>query len=428
MPVEASVWLVMFLLLIVGVPIYVALGLSTVIALYFSGIPLQMLPLDLFKVSDMFALLAVPAFILAGAIMEKGGMAQQIVNVAAIIVGRVRGGLALVTIVGCMFFAAMIGSGPGTVAAMGTLMIPAMVRAGYPKDFAGGVAATGGTLGILIPPSNPMIVYGVVAGVSIPAMFMAGLVPGAMVGIVLCVTANIVARRKGLKGDTRRYTFSEIAAITGRSFFSLLAPVVILGGIYTGVFTPVEASIVAILYACLVGFTITRLLRFMDLWDAAKMTAATSGVVLIVVGVSVFFGRFLTMFGIPQIVAEATLSISENPTIILFLLVLLLLFLGMFMETLATIVIIVPIVLPLITQLGIDPIFFGILLVMTNEVALLTPPLGVNLFVAMGLTNLSLERLASAVLPFIAALILCVLLVMFFPQIPLFLPGLIMGW
>lgn len=426
MPIEAGVWLLFLLLLVLAVPVYVALGLSTVIALMYTGIPLQMLPLDLYKVTEVFPLLAVPTFIFAGALMDKGGMAQQIVDVASIVVGRVRGGLALITIAGCMFFAAMIGSGPGTVAAMGTLMIPAMVRAGYGKDFAGGVAATGGTLGILIPPSNPMIIYGVVAGVSIPGMFMAGLIPGALVGLVLGLTAYAIARRKGLKGDTRRYTPSEIGRILFRSFFSLMAPVIILGGIYTGVFTPVEASVVAVVYAVLIGLVVTRELTVRGIWDAAKLTTATSGVVLIVVGVSILFGRFLTMYGIPQMVTEGMLSITENPLLILFLLIMLLFFLGMFMETLATIVIIVPIVMPLLAEIGVHPIHFGILLVMTNEVALLTPPLGVNLFVSMALTDVSLERMALAVLPFILALVGCVFLVMFVPEIALFLPRLLL--
>lgn len=426
MPIEASVWILFAILLLLAVPLYVALGLATMIALFYTGIPLTMVPLDLFKVSEMFPLLAVPIFIFAGALMEKSGMAQQIVDVASLALGRVRGGLGLITIAGCTFFAAMIGSGPGTVAAMGTLMIPSMLRAGYSRDFAGGVAATGGTLGILIPPSNPMIIYGVVAGVSIPGLFMAGLIPGAMVGFVLGLTVYILARRQGLQGDPRTYTPREAVITVGRGFFSLMAPVIVLGGIYGGVFTPVEASVIAVLYAVLVGFTVTRQLSIPKIWEASRLTVATSGVVLIVVGVSILFGRFLTMHGIPQLVAQSVLGISENAILILLMLVLLLFFLGMFMETLATIVIIVPIVMPLLQEVGVHPIHFGILLVMSNEVALLSPPLGVNLFVAMGLTNLSLERMAVAVFPFILALVACVLLVLFFPEIALFLPNLLM--
>lgn len=422
MSLDVGIWLLLFLALFLGVPVFVALGMATFIALTATNIPLSIIPLDLYKISEMFPLIAVPAFILAGALMERGGMAQQIVNVASIFVGRVRGGLGLVTILGCMFFAAMIGSGPSTVAAMGALMIPSMVRQGYDKDYAAAVTATGGTLGILIPPSNPMIVYGVIANVSISGMFMAGFVPGAMVGTVLMITAYLLARRRGYKGSSEKVTFGEAMQVVRKSVWSLMAPVIILGGIYAGIFTPVEASMIAILYAFFVGAVVTRKIKLNELWQSLQLTSITTGVVLIVVGVSMLFGRFVTMYQVPQRLTEMMLSISTDPVIVMLLIGVFLFFLGMFMETLATIVIITPIVLPLLGQLGIHPIHFGIFLVMTNEIAMLTPPLGVNLFVAMGLTNLSLERVAKASIPYVLALILCVILVIFFPEIVLWLP------
>lgn len=425
MSVDLMIWLILFGMLLLGVPVFVSLGMATFLALTLTNIPLSIIPLDLYKLAEMFPLLAVPAFILAGALMEKGGMSQQIVEVATLFVGRVRGGLAIVTILGCMFFAAMIGSGPSTVAAMGALMIPSMVRRGYDKDYAAGVCATGGTLGILIPPSNPMIVYGVVGNVSIASLFMAGFIPGAMVGAALIITAYIYARKRGYQGIEERYTLGEALRIVGRNVWALLAPVVILGGIYAGVFTPVEASMVAVFYALLVGTVINKKIKLPDIWEAIKMTNTTTGTVLIVVGVSVLFGRFVTMYQVPQRLAEAMLSLSTDPIVVMLLIAAFLFLLGMFMETLATIVIITPVVLPLITKLGIDPVHFGIFLVMTNEVAMLTPPLGVNLFVAMGLTNLSLEKMARAAFPYVIAVVICILLVIRFPQIPLFLPKLL---
>ena len=422
MSLDVGIWLMLFLALFLGIPVFVALGIATFVALIATDIPLSIIPLDLYKISEMFTLIAVPAFILAGALMEKGGIAQQIVNVASLFVGRVRGGLGLVTILGCMFFAAMIGSGPSTVAAMGALMIPSMLRRGYDKDYAAAVTATGGTLGILIPPSNPMIVYGVLANVSVSGMFMAGLVPGALVGTVLMLTVYFLARRRGYKGSDEKVSFQEAVKIICQSIWALLAPVIILGGIYAGIFTPVEASMIAIVYAFFVGAVINRQIKLKDLWESLVLTSTTTGVVLIVVGVSLLFGRFITMYQVPQRLTEAMTSISTDPFLVMCLIGVFLFFLGMFMETLATITIITPIVLPLLHQLGINPIHFGIFLVMTNEVAMLTPPLGVNLFVAMGLTNLSLEKLAKAAIPYVLALIICILLVARFPQIVLWLP------
>jgi C4-dicarboxylate transporter DctM subunit len=376
----------------------------------------------------MFPVMAVPAFVLAGSFMERGGLAQQIVKVASILVGRVRGGLAMVTICGCMFFASMIGSGPGTVAAMGSLMIPSMMRRGYSKQFSAGVSATGGTIGILIPPSNPMIIYGVVGNLSISTLFMAGFLPGFLVGLSLMLTAYFIARSKGYQGAPERYTLKEILIILKDSIWSLMAPVIILGGIYAGIFTPVEASIIAVAYSLFVGIFITRQLKIDGIWESFKLTNITCGTMIIVVGVSILFGRFVTMYEVPQNLATAILSLSTNRYVVLFIITLFLFLLGMFMETLATIVIITPIVLPMLGQVGIDPIHFGIILVMTNEVAMLTPPLGVNLFVAMNLTDLSLEEMAVAAFPFMITVIICVFLVLLFPDISLLLPWLLVGY
>lgn len=422
MSLDILVWVILFTLLLLGVPVFAALGTATLVALMMSGIPLSIIPLDLYKVSEMFPLVAVPAFILAGSIMERGGMAKQIVDVAAIFVGRMRGGYGIVTIIGCMFFAAMIGSGPGTVAAMGTLMIPSMVREGYSKDYAAGVCCTGGTLGILIPPSNPMIVYGVIANVSISGMFIAGLVPGFLVSFALMITAYIIARKKGFKGSDKVYTPKEVLSIIKNSFWALMAPVVILGGIYSGIFTPVEASIIAVAYSLIVGTLINRQISLKGLIDCFRMTNSATGTVLIVVGVSMLFGRFLTMTQVPQRLASWVMSISTDPITVLLMIVVFLFFLGMFMETLATIVIVTPVVLPLLMELGINPIHFGIIFVMTNELALLSPPLGVNLFVAMGISGLSLERVAKASIPYMVALMICTIIVVRFPEIALYLP------
>ncbi len=418
------IWLLLFLLLLLGVPIWVSLGMATVTFLFMTGTPLSIIPIDISKVSDLYPLLAIPSFVFAGCIMEQGGIAKQIVEVAHLIVGKVKGGLAIVTIIGCMFFAAMIGSGPGTVAAMGSIMIPAMVRQGYGKIYASGVSATGGTLGILIPPSNPLIIYGVMANVSVSSLFLAGFFPGLVGGIMLIMVALVVAKKRNLPVVEKTYTVQDAMRIIRKNFFSLLTPFIILGGIYGGIFTPVEASSVAVVYALLVGKFINKTLTWEGVKKSLTLTSVTSGTSHIIIGVSILFGRFLTINQIPQNFAATMLAVSTNPIIVLLLIVLLLYFLGMFMETLSTIVILVPILMPVIHQLGIDPIYFGILWIVTNQVALISPPLGANLFIAMNLSNTSLEETAFGTLPFLVGLVIFTLLILFVPSISLFLPQL----
>ena len=422
MSADAVLWIVMAFCLIVGCPIFVSLGVASTLALILTNIPMRIVALDMLKVMDMFPLLAVVGFIFAGALMEKGGMARQIVDVASLFVGRIRGGLGITTILGCLFFAAMIGSGPGTVAAMGSIMIPSMIKRGYSPEYAAGVSATGGTLGILIPPSNPMLVYGIITNVSISALFTAGFVPGALVGTCLMFTAYTIARRHGYKGTMHSYTMAEFGRALLKNIWSLMAPVVILGGIYAGICTPVEASVVAVWYALFVGFFITKKLSLKEVFNAMKLANISTGTILIVVGVSTIFGRFLTMYQIPQQLAAQMMLYTTNPILILLLIAALLFFLGMFMETLATIVVLAPVFLPIIKSVGIDPVFFGVFWVITNEIALLTPPLGVNLFIAMNLSNLPLERVAKGACPYIFLLILVVFFLIFFPDVVTFLP------
>lgn len=339
MSLEILIWVALAVLLVMGTPIFVSLGMASITVLLLSDIPLSLVMIDLIKVSDMFPLLAVVGFVFAGALMERGGMAAQIVEVASMLVGHIRGGLGIVTILGCMFFASMIGSGPGTVAAMGSIMIPSMIKRGYSPEYAAGVSATGGTLGILIPPSNPMLVYGIIANVSISALFTAGFVPGALVGTCLMLTAYMIARRHGYKGTMHSYTMAEFGRALLKNIWSLMAPVVILGGIYAGICTPVEASVVAVWYALFVGFFITKKLSLKEVFNAMKLANISTGTILIVVGVSTIFGRFLTMYQIPQQLAAQMMLYTTNPILILLLIAALLFFLGMFMETLATIVV-----------------------------------------------------------------------------------------
>ena len=413
---------VFFMLL--GLPLFGVIGLASIISMIGMPFPMEFIPQNLYTGMDQFPLIATIGFVMAGFLMEPAGITGEIIEVAKKAVGNIRGGLAMVTILACMIFAALSGSGPATTAAIGSIMIPGMIGAGYRKDDAAAVSATGGTLGILIPPSNPMIIYGIIANTSIAALFTAGFVPGFVLGLMMMLMAYFLARRAGFTGTVDEDKGAHFWPMFRKNFFSLMAPVIILGSIYAGICTPVEASVVAVFYALFVGTCITRELKIIQLWDAIKLTNVSAGSIIIVLGVSTLFGRILTMQRIPHQLANAMITLTDNPYVILVLIGLLLLFLGMFMETLATIVILAPIFLPLITKVGIDPVFFGIFWVITNEVALLSPPLGVNLFIAQNLSGISFERVAKGAFPYMILIICFIIMLILWQDLPLWLPRL----
>ena len=413
---------VVFMLL--GLPLFGVIGLASIISMIGMPFPMEFIPQNLYTGMDQFPLIATIGFVMAGFLMEPAGITGEIIEVAKKAVGNIRGGLAMVTILACMIFAALSGSGPATTAAIGSIMIPGMIAAGYRKDDAAAVSATGGTLGILIPPSNPMIIYGIIANTSIAALFTAGFVPGFLLGFMMMLMAYFLARRAGFTGTVDEDKDARFWPMFRKNFFSLMAPVIILGSIYAGICTPVEASVVAVFYALFVGTCITRELKIAQLWDAIKLTNVSAGSIIIVLGVSTLFGRILTMQRIPHQLANAMITLTDNPYVILVLIGLLLLFLGMFMETLATIVILAPIFLPLITKVGIDPVFFGIFWVITNEVALLSPPLGVNLFIAQNLSGISFERVAKGAFPYMMLIICFIIMLILWQDLPLWLPRL----
>lgn len=413
-------------MLLMGMPIFMSLVIASSAALLLgdSMLPLSVVHNSLFEGINIFTLLAIPCFVVAGSLMEYGNITRQIINVAKMLVGRMYGGLGITTVLACTFFAAISGSGPGTVAAVGTIMIPAMVRNGYSKDYAAAAASSGGTIGIMIPPSNPMIIYAILGNLSVTAMFTAGFLPGFLVAFSMMTTAYIIARRKGFKGDdeTPPFNFKVFVRTCWKSTFALMTPVIILGSIYSGYATPVEASVVAILYALFVGTIINHALKPRHLYLALIEGVLTCGTVLIIVGASTLFGKILTYEQAPQKLTQLIFEFTHNPTVVLLLIIAVLYVLGMFMETLSTLIILVPVLLPVIVQLGIDPIHFGIILVLTNETALLTPPLGVNIFVSSRIAGISVERNAVAVLPYVLTLTLCVLAITFMPSIATWLP------
>lgn len=423
--------LVLAVLFALGMPIFMSLAIAAIAALHAMGgvLPLSVVTNSLYDGVNIFPLLAIPCFVVAGMLMEFGNITQQIIDVTKQMVGRLHGGLGITTIMACTFFAAISGSGPGTVAAVGTLMIPAMIRHGYSKPYAAGVTSSGGTIGILIPPSNPMIIYAILCNVSVTGMFTAGFIPGFIVAFAMCLTAYLLARKQGFQGDkdTPPFHVGTFVKTCCKSGFALATPFIILGSIYSGLATPVEASVIAIIWSLFVGTCVNRTLTCKHIYDSLMEGAMFCGTILLIVGVSTLFGKILTYEEAPQQMAALVLHITDDPQLVLLMIIGVLYLLGMFMETLSTIIILVPVLLPVLGTLGIDLIHFGIILVVTNNVAMLTPPLGVNLFISSRIAGITVERNSLAVLPYLLCLTACILLFAFFPELCTWLPG-VMGY
>ncbi len=413
--------------LILRVPIGVALGASSVLVYWFTGEHFESLALSYYDGLDKFPFIAVPLFLLAGALMEKGGISKRLISVADCFVGNVRGGLAHVTILACMLFAAISGSGPATTAAVGGIMIPTMIRRNYDRNYSGAVSACGGTLGILIPPSIALIVYGVSSDQSVTRLFIAGFLPGAILGGMLMVCASVMARFSTVDSVGEPFTSSRTLRTIWESRWALMAPAVILGGIYGGFVTPTESAVLAVLYGYVIGRFVYRELDLIKTRECLETATLITGTIAIIWGASLAFGELITIHRIPQIVTAFIQSLTSSPFLILMLISVFLTFVGMWLNTMAQIIILTPIFMPVILSAGIDPIHFGIIFVMNCEIGYLTPPLGTSLFVALGIADTTLGAIAKAVLPFILTMFLSILLLAYFPSLTLVLPNLILG-
>jgi len=427
------------LLLFIGAPITVALGVSTMVTfLILDENPIKFVQIAFTSVGS-FPLMALPAFILAGALMEASGLSRRLISVAESFAGPFTGGMSAAAVFACLFFGAISGSGPATTAAVGMLMIPAMIQRNYSRDYSSAITASSGGLGIVIPPSIPLIIFGIAAigmppppeavaehgtfqTVSIPKLFIAGFIPAFVIAGSLLTMNYILARKHGYKGTTEGWSARQIFCEMYRGFWALMAPVVILGGIYSGFFTPTEAAIVAIFYTLVVGAFIYRELSWAKLFTSLETTTWLTGRVLLIMFTATVFGRLLVENQIPAIIADGMLSITDNIYVIWTLVILFLLFVGMFMETLATILILVPVMLPVAYSVGIDPIHFGVVMVCTLGIGFQTPPLGENLFIASGISNISIERISIAALPFAFINTIAIFIIAFFPEISLWLP------
>ena len=429
------------LLLVIGAPITVALGVSSLLSfLYLGENPIKFVQIAFTSVGS-FPLMALPAFILAGALMEAAGISKRLINIAESLAGPFTGGLSAATVMACLFFGAISGSGPATTAAVGMLMIPAMINRGYDRGYASAVTASAGGLGIVIPPSIPMVIFGIAAlgmiappeavakfgsfqSVSISKLFIAGFIPAFVIAGSLLIMNFILCKKHGYTGSAEGWSARNILCELYRGFWSLMAPVVILGGIYTGFFTPTEAAIVAIFYTLFVGIFIYRELTIESMNRALETTTWLSGRVLLILFTATVFGRLLVENHIPALIADGMLALTDNIYIIWAVIIFFLLFVGMFMETLAAILILVPVMLPVAYNMGIDPIHFGVVMICTLGIGFQTPPLGENLFIASGISNISIENISVRALPFAAVNTVAIFVIAFVPELSLWLPRL----
>jgi tripartite ATP-independent transporter DctM subunit len=413
-------------LTLIGTPPFVAVGVTTALALYLIEIPYTLLAQTGNSSLTPFPLLTIPLFVLAGRLMEVGGMANRMIAIATKLVGAYRGSMGLVTVFACMLFAVLSGSGPATTAAIGSVTVPAMKRDGYDVPFAAAITASAGALGSLIPPSNLMIIYGLVSETSIPRLFLAGLIPGFLVTMLLMITTYIVARRRGYGGTGQPFTWGPFLNAAWEGKWSIGAPVLILGGIYGGAFTPTEAAGVAVFYAMFVGLFIYRELTVKKIVGALRFTALLTGI-LILLTPTLAFGQLTAFYDVPAAVQNGITALTDNAILVMLLIGIFYIFIGTFMESLAQIVLFTSVFLPLAMSLGIDPVMFGIFTVITCEIGFLTPPLGANLTVAARISGVSMERISVAVLPFILAYIIGMIVLILFPDLTLFLPDWVYG-
>ncbi len=418
-------FLALFALMFIGVPVAASLGLAgSVTIILFSPDSVRSLAIKLFETSEHYTLLAIPFFLLAGSFMTTGGVARRLIDFANASVGHIRGGLAIGAVMACMLFAALSGSSPATVAAVGSIAIAGMVRSGYPQAFAAGIVTNAGTLGILIPPSVVMVVYAAATETSVGTLFMAGVVPGFLLGLVLMVAIYIIAVKKNLPALPRA-TLREWLSSARKAVWGLLLMVIILGGIYSGMFTPTEAAAVAAVYSAFIALFVYKDMRITEAPKVVLESAKLTIMLMFIIANAMLFAHVLTTEQIPQQITAMVLEAGLQPWMFLLVVNIVLLIAGAFMEPSAIILILAPILFPIAVQLGIDPIHLGIIMVVNMEIGLITPPVGLNLFVTSAVTGMPLSDVIRAAMPWLMILLGFLLLVTYVPSISMGLPNLL---
>jgi C4-dicarboxylate transporter, DctM subunit len=411
------------ILLLLGVPIAIALGSVAMFVIWYSNLGIQVVSANFYAGIAQFPLLAIPFFILAGMLLERSGVSQRLVRLASLLVGAIPGGLAIVAILVCVFFGGISGSGPADAAAIGAVLIPAMAQKNYKREFGAALIAAGGSTAIVVPPSIAFILYGVITTTSVPALFAAGVIPGILAGLSLIIPAYLISKRCGYAGE-KRGSWKEIRKAFKEAVWGLLAPLVILGGIYGGIFTATESAVVAIFYGLLLGFVVYRTLNWSSFYKILMDAAISSAVVLLIVALAGLYGWAGATLGIVERLAKLILGISSNEWVVRFLLNLLLLVSGMLLDACSIYYVLLPILLPILAHFHWDLLWFGVVMTLNLAIGQFTPPVAVNLYVTTNLAGVSLEKTSVATLPFILAMTASLILVILFPLLSLYLPRL----
>lgn len=415
-----------FVLLLIGLPIGLAIGLSALIVFLVSGIPLQMVPQTLLEGNNSFALVAVPFFVLAGDILARGGISERIVAFAEGLLGRLRGGLSIVSVLASMFIAAISGSGAATTAAVGASLLPDLKEKKYDVDFSAALIASAGTIGVVIPPSVPMVLYAVIAGESVSRLFMGGFIPGTLMGLGLILWALHIARKRHYPGG-KTLSPRELGKRFIDSLWGLMAPVIILGGIFSGIFTPSEAAGIAVVYTVFVAVFIYKAMSFKKFYALVVGSGVTSALIMFIIATAKLFGWGLAFYQIPQAVAGAIIGLAGNTPFLVYLMIdLIILLAGMFMETASALIILTPIFIPAIVGIGGSLVHFGIVLTVGLAIGMATPPVAIDIYVASAITGLPMGRITKPIIPMVLILMAVFLLITYLPQLVLVLPQLFM--
>ena len=423
------IFLALLGLIVLGMPIAFSLASSaTLTILIYDTTTFLFQAKSIVTAVNSYPLLAVPLFILAGDLMYTGGLSRRLTAAIYAVVGSIKASLSYVTVLASTFFAAISGSSPATVAAIGTVMIPEMDKQKYPTDYSAALIAASGMIGVMIPPSIPYVMYGVSAEESVATLFMSGIVPGLMFSITYMVIARFLYANKKLDTPIKPFKWSEAIVTFKEAFWAILAPVIVLGGIYGGIVSPTEAAAVSVFYAILVGGVFYKELTFKSLVTTLGQSVGTIGMVLALVAFASTFGRILTLEQVPQQAAALASTISDNPVMIMLLINVFLLVVGMFFETIAAIIILTPVLLPIVKAYGVDPIHFGTILTINLAIGLCSPPFGVNLFVASAVTKITIEKISKALIPYFIGMLFLLVIITYFEDISLFIPRVIMGY